>query len=218
MAASDSWSASELLEIASYLPVVLSAFTIIYDSLHIFRYPLSVSSAYRVFTSPFQNFLHLDDLAEAVDIKPKVVVPRWKPKFLLSISLLETLTQFTRLVITCLGNDFDKLGLDLCLCLAWVIVLSVLPSRSLLTFLYLVLFFAENMEKNLDYSPLFIIFFLYLLCWSISRQTNHPYHTRETKLLATKSMANRLDTPSFDDGCYWNSSSQGYITRPFHRY
>lgn len=218
MAASNSWSASELLEIASYLPVVLSAFTIIYDSLHIFRYPLSVSSAYRVFTSPFQNFLHLDDLAEAVDIKPKVVVPRWKPKFLLSISLLETLLQFTRLVITCLGNDFDKLWLDLCLCLAWVIVLSVLPSRSLLTFLYLVLFFAENMEKNLDYSPLFIIFFLYLLCWSISRQTNHPHHTRETKLLATESMANRLDTPPFDDGCYWDSSSQGYITRPFHRY
>ncbi|KAI5120846.1 hypothetical protein M0805_007033 [Coniferiporia weirii] len=136
---------------ATFLPGSIIAFTIVYDLIHLLGLPAPVSRLLRWFASPFQNFLHLEDLEEAEISKPKLTPPRWKLRLLITISLLKMIICFSQIVYCASRSEWDRSMNDTALFLAWVYALLRLctkppstPPYLLLTFYVLILAFSST--------------------------------------------------------------------------
>ena len=134
----DLWSHCDML--TTFIPASVIAWTLCYDILCSVRFPAFVQGLYRRLTSPFRNFLHLEDLEETPILSaPTLKQPRWKGGALISLSFFQTF-----IYLVCISADAyqeDCYLNDLVSCVAWAYATFRLCQRSPSTPPYLLLLF-----------------------------------------------------------------------------
>lgn len=105
----------------TYISVSVIVFTIFYDLLIATRFPGSIRKLFKCISSPFENFLHVEDLEEYTSSKPvKLTPPRWKLLLLVLLPFLQVLLKISFLsyhVVS--GNSREALQCAI-VAFAWV--------------------------------------------------------------------------------------------------
>lgn len=105
----------------TYISVSVIVFTIFYDLLIAVRFPGSLRRILKCISSPFDNFLQVEDLEEYTSSKPVKLTPaRWKLLLLVSLPFLQVLLKISFLSYHAVsGNSGEALRCAI-VAFAWV--------------------------------------------------------------------------------------------------
>jgi hypothetical protein len=113
------WARHDLLPIL--LPACLTAYTVLYDIAISTTFPWWISRPYRRLTSPFRNFIHLEDLEEATpDVLKHKSAPPWKSRSLIALSFVQVLVSLIRLFYNEFSGNLDHYLGHILPVLCWV--------------------------------------------------------------------------------------------------
>ena len=120
--------------LTTFTPAAIVAVGFVLDILRLLPFPQGVRSAWRTLCSPFDNFLHVEDLHDADPIP--TVPAAWKGRALVALAAVQSAAAAAVFTHAYLVGDAQPFIASLVMCICWVRKMSwfVMQYHSMLQF------------------------------------------------------------------------------------